>query len=388
MAEKNTLSILESIKQKMMKFEQDPEKNENIFDEIKEFEYSDTSNADVETKQHDVTEQNVTNPKIIAENIENEEDSKFDLDLEDYEGEEDDLLQDNSNFLFENNNVSEVKQNQNPQNVNSNQTPVNQTVNENKVQTITQTQEKKLEEDLDFDLDELEKEFLSHNNTQEEEKNDSKHNLENLEEDEDFLNLDELEDVEEKPNNQTNPDLETSNNIEDDELSEFDLDDDILLENDSKESFEKEKLAKSDNEIDLGNYESDEEEDDEDEILFEESGDKLKNVQNNDVSANTSNNKFEVMNKTSNTQSSYSMPLITKDTLHQTTESIRKLMDASNVVSGIKTFSQQTSFNEIALQLMEPKLEKWLNENLPELVEKIVREEISRIIPKIDEDKK
>jgi len=31
---------------------------------------------------------------------------------------------------------------------------------------------------------------------------------------------------------------------------------------------------------------------------------------------------------------------------------------------------------------MEPRLEKWLNENLPNLVEKIVREEIRKIIPK------
>jgi cell pole-organizing protein PopZ len=31
---------------------------------------------------------------------------------------------------------------------------------------------------------------------------------------------------------------------------------------------------------------------------------------------------------------------------------------------------------------MEPKLEKWMNENLSSIVEKIVREEISKIIPK------
>ena len=31
---------------------------------------------------------------------------------------------------------------------------------------------------------------------------------------------------------------------------------------------------------------------------------------------------------------------------------------------------------------MEPKLEKWLNENLPNLVEEIVRKEIEKIIPK------
>jgi len=34
------------------------------------------------------------------------------------------------------------------------------------------------------------------------------------------------------------------------------------------------------------------------------------------------------------------------------------------------------------MNLMEPKLEKWLNDNLPELVENIVREEIEKIVPK------
>jgi cell pole-organizing protein PopZ len=31
---------------------------------------------------------------------------------------------------------------------------------------------------------------------------------------------------------------------------------------------------------------------------------------------------------------------------------------------------------------MEPKLEKWLNENLPLMVENIIREEIEKIVPK------
>ena len=69
-------------------------------------------------------------------------------------------------------------------------------------------------------------------------------------------------------------------------------------------------------------------------------------------------------------------------TLRQVGDSVRKLIDAKNVVSGISTFSQGPAFVELATHLMEPKLEKWLNEHLPELVEKIVREEIKKIIPK------
>ena len=69
-------------------------------------------------------------------------------------------------------------------------------------------------------------------------------------------------------------------------------------------------------------------------------------------------------------------------TLRQVGDSVRKLVDAKNVVSGISTFSQGPAFVELATHLMEPKLEKWLNEHLPDLVEQIVREEIKKIIPK------
>ena len=69
-------------------------------------------------------------------------------------------------------------------------------------------------------------------------------------------------------------------------------------------------------------------------------------------------------------------------TLRQVGDSVRKLVDAKNVVSGISAFSQGPAFVELATHLMEPKLEKWLNEHLPDLVEQIVREEIKKIIPK------
>jgi len=69
-------------------------------------------------------------------------------------------------------------------------------------------------------------------------------------------------------------------------------------------------------------------------------------------------------------------------TLRQVGDSVRKLVDAKNMVSGISNFSQGPAFVELATHLMEPKLEKWLNEHLPELVEQIVREEIKKIIPK------
>ena len=69
-------------------------------------------------------------------------------------------------------------------------------------------------------------------------------------------------------------------------------------------------------------------------------------------------------------------------TVRQVSDSVKKLLDAKNVVSGISSFSQSPALAELAVHLMEPKIEKWFNDNLPELVEKVVREEIKKMIPK------
>jgi cell pole-organizing protein PopZ len=74
--------------------------------------------------------------------------------------------------------------------------------------------------------------------------------------------------------------------------------------------------------------------------------------------------------------------MIYDSTVMQTNESLKKLIDAKKLVAGISSFSQSTALQDLAIQLMEPKLEKWLNDNLPQVVEKIVNEEIKKIIPK------
>lgn len=74
--------------------------------------------------------------------------------------------------------------------------------------------------------------------------------------------------------------------------------------------------------------------------------------------------------------------LVSEETFRQTTDSVKKLLDAKNIVSGITSFTQSPMLTELAMQMLEPKLEKWLNNNLSEMVEKIVREEIKKIIPR------
>jgi cell pole-organizing protein PopZ len=74
--------------------------------------------------------------------------------------------------------------------------------------------------------------------------------------------------------------------------------------------------------------------------------------------------------------------LLQDHVISQSKNSIQKLIDTKSMVNGIANFMQSPYPIEIAVQLMEPKLEKWMNENLAQIVEKIVKEEISKITPK------
>lgn len=74
--------------------------------------------------------------------------------------------------------------------------------------------------------------------------------------------------------------------------------------------------------------------------------------------------------------------LIHQETIYQANESIKKLIEAKNMIKSVNNYAQNDILNKIAISLMEPKLEKWLNDNLPSMVEEIVRQEIDKIIPK------
>ena len=87
-------------------------------------------------------------------------------------------------------------------------------------------------------------------------------------------------------------------------------------------------------------------------------------------------------NENHNYQVQTTKPILHEEVIMQSTNSIQKLLDTKEMISGISKFMQSPYPIEIAVQLMEPKLEKWMNENLSSIVEKIVREEISKIIPK------
>ena len=74
--------------------------------------------------------------------------------------------------------------------------------------------------------------------------------------------------------------------------------------------------------------------------------------------------------------------LIREEAVFQASNSMKKLIEAKNLVNNVGNFARDETLTKIAVSLMEPKLEKWLNDNLPSLVENIVREEIEKIVPK------
>ena len=90
----------------------------------------------------------------------------------------------------------------------------------------------------------------------------------------------------------------------------------------------------------------------------------------------------EIVEKNNLTLEKINYNLIHEETIYQATNSMKKLMEAKNLVNNIGNFARDETLTKIAVNLMEPKLEKWLNENLPLMVENIVRKEIEKIVPK------
>jgi cell pole-organizing protein PopZ len=76
--------------------------------------------------------------------------------------------------------------------------------------------------------------------------------------------------------------------------------------------------------------------------------------------------------------------LLSKQTIEKTSNSIKNLMNNFNKKPSDKNLDSlhTTTVEQMMMSMLEPKLEEWLNANLPNLVEKIIREEISKIIPK------
>ena len=304
MSEKR-LSILESIKQKLKRFDNKPLENKSL------------EKNDLE----DDFNYNIEKPTQQQESIEDKEDLQINSNLENIKKEP----QNSSNIDF----------------------------NEDEIEDY--------EEELDIEDDTIEKIKTikgSYNNFTNEAGEDS-FNLEELTKD---VKIDDNTDTENEE------DSTKENENEEDDL-------DLDLDNSSSEE---ESTPENEDELQLDEEESEEEpteEDENEEHLSEENNEEDLNVED-DEDEQTTTAEIVESERYENKQS-----LLKQEVIDSASQSINKLITASNIAKSMEEMANQVDIEKIAIEAMMPKIEEWLNNNLSELVEKIVKEEISKIIP-------
>ena len=80
--------------------------------------------------------------------------------------------------------------------------------------------------------------------------------------------------------------------------------------------------------------------------------------------------------------SSNKYDLIKEQTVSSISKSIDKLAEAQQALSNANKITQDENLKQLLQKMIEPKLEQWLNNNLPDLVEKIVQTEIAKLFDK------
>ena len=226
------------------------------------------------------------------------------------------------------------------------------------------------------------------------------------EQDSDDLDLDFLEDeVDDETTKQPNINLAknfTSNETELDELDDLDDLSEIDEESPKQESFSR---TSSPANISAEHNDDNEEEKEEDEdILEEEPQDEKGDEQEEDIfekeededifEEESEDEEVNDEKKDNSYQQFYqqqSKPsMISKKAMDEAQQSIKKLVQAvpkkqEMLFERSPAFRSGETIEDMVISMLKPKLEQWFNENLPVMVERIVREEIKKIVPK-DED--
>jgi len=185
-------------------------------------------------------------------------------------------------------------------------------------------------------------------------------------------------------------DLEEDKEIDLDDLEEDKKDDSSMFE-DGKEEDSDNGLndLEEDKEIDLDDLEEDKKDDSsvfEEEDTEEDSDNGLDDLEEEDeddkISPLTQQEQRQQMSKNMDNNG-----LLSEDSIKKASNSIKQLI---NTIPKPQHFlsSQSTAFKsgetieDMVAGILAPKLEQWLNENLPIMVERIVKEEIKKLIPK------
>jgi cell pole-organizing protein PopZ len=390
MAEKNTRSILESIKNKIGKIDK---KDGQLPDDVaSQFQYVATNHSEDNSNHEEVVENAQVNEDFSdnsqQESDQNSNDSGGD-DLEDDSQESVEVQ--NPPIEFGKNDIEDYEDKIDFEAPKDAQNNAAQQGSENQFMQDSSSVNEDLQlpdlevDDLVENLPEVEDDLsldVAQNNLPEEDLEDE---LEEGESEED-LEEEELEDdleVEENLEDELDLDLEEKHdNLEDNSAKDENIYD-AELEKLERELEEQEKksnknIVESKNNLDL--EEPAKEKDIEDELEEE-----LMNFNapsqdfSKDFASETKNNDgLDFLNNSNQTSSN----LIKEETLAKTKDSLNKLIYAKEMTNQINNFSNDIELQKIAIEILEPKLEAWLNDNLPSLVEEIVRQEIAKITNK------
>ncbi len=403
MAEKknDATSILAKIRQKMNKIEKSHDEI-NLDNEIQDLlPILDTENYQPTTQ----TKSSIKNEEIPAKN-----NSKF----------EDDDIFDDINFKEdESSNDDETNSDLDLDELVNSKTPTETTSKSTKTSVEKDKNNVFDDEDLKLDID-LE---IEDNDESEEEQE------EQAEEDFDDINLEELEESDDKIDNlsesskdqsvsvKQNTNLKTSKEEQDDDILNFDfLEEEQEIKKESTTSsenktqststFNRTELPELDDLDDIDdiddlpkiekqnstNHSLDLEEEFSKEDSVDENDDDLLEEEDDDFLEEEIDDKKEYDRKIpdQNHQSyqQQSKPdMISKKVMDEAQQSIKKLVQAvpkkqEMLFERSPAFRSGETIEDIVTSMLRPKLEQWFNENLPMMVEKIVREEIKKIIPK------
>ena len=189
--------------------------------------------------------------------------------------------------------------------------------------------------------------------------------------------MDDLDDIDDLPKTEKQNSTNNSLDLEKEEFSKEDSieNDDDILEEEIEKPFIK-KQNSSNHSLDLEEEFSKEDSiENDDDLLEEEIYDKKEY-----------DKKIPDQNQQSYQQQS-KPDMISRKVMDEAQQSIKKLVQAvpkkqEMLFERSPAFRSGETIEDIVISMLRPKLEQWFNENLPLMVEKIVREEIKKIIPK------
>ena len=379
-----TTQTKSSIKNEEIPAKNNPKfEDDDIFDDINfkedESPNDDKTNSDLDldellnskTPTEITSESTKTSVEKDKNNIFNDEDLKLDIDLEiedNDKSEEEQTEEDLDDIDLEELEESDDKLD------NLSESSRDQSVSVKQNANPKASKEEQDDDILNFDFLEEEKEIKKESTTSSENKTQSTFNRTELPE---LDELDDLDDIDDLPKTEKQNSTNNSLDLEKEEFSKEDSieNDDDILEEEIEKPFIK-KQNSSNHSLDLEEEFSKEDSiENDDDLLEEEIYDKKEY-----------DKKIPDQNQQSYQQQS-KPDMISRKVMDEAQQSIKKLVQAvpkkqEMLFERSPAFRSGETIEDIVISMLRPKLEQWFNENLPLMVEKIVREEIKKIIPK------